>query len=125
MHWVSRAQRHNTLTSWLPKQKSVSRKLGNLSGFGVTSWLPKQKSVSRKLGNLSGFGVTSWLPKQKSVSRKLGNLSGFGVTSWLPKDEVYILKVEGFQGILCNDFGTPVRCTAEVRDVLYKSIHES
>ena len=83
----------------------------------------KEFGVTRKLRNLRGFGVTSSLPKQTSVSKKLGDLSGFGATTSLSKEEVYILKVEEFEGILCNDLGTPVKFTTEVFDVPYKSIH--
>ena len=76
-----------------------------------------------KVEEFEGFGVRSSLPKQTSVSKKWGNLSGFGATTSLSKEEVYILKVEEFEGILCNDLGTPVKFTKEVSDVLYKSIH--
>ena len=65
----------------------------------------------------------SSLAKQTSVSKKLGTLSGFDETTSLPKEEVYIPKVEQFEGILCNNLGTPVKFTTELSHVLYKSIN--
>ena len=79
--------------------------------------------VEKCIEKVEEFGVTSSLPKQTSVSKKLGNLSGFGARTSLSKEEVYILKVEEFEAILCNDLGTAVKFTTEMSDVLYKSIH--